>query len=303
MIFALIGEEAFLIRRSLDKLLQDRLPATSRDFNFDNFEGRDIAALKVIESANTLPVNASRRVILIRNAQEMKKAEIDQLEPFLASVPETTDMILTAGKADQRLKFWQQVKKVAKVREFKPLYPNEAPAWIREEALSSGYRISSEAAAWIVSAVGSDLSVLHSTLEKLYLLKGSHKEISLKDVEGSITAFSWKSLFDLTDAVGVRNLASALVLFKRMLSAGESPIALVALLARHFRILLKVKEGSVAGIAPFFLRDYQRQAGQFRPDQLAGHMERIFKADWALKTSVLTPSLVFERLLIELCRA
>lgn len=301
MIYALIGPEALLLKRALEKLLASLLDPGSRDFNLDILEGSEVQARKVLEFAGTLPVLAPRRVVLIRNAHEMKKGEMEKLVPQLSQLPETTDLILTADKADGRTVFWQTIAKVGKMREFKPLDAREAPRWIADEAKQAGYRIDFEAAQWMAAAVGTDLNALQSTLEKLYLLRGEIKEIRLADVETCVTAVSWKSLFELTDAVGTKNLGRALDLFRRMEEAGESPIAMLSLLARHFRILSKVKEGDSGGVPPFFLRDYQRQAGQFDARRLAEKREKIFQADWALKSLPIKSNLLFERLLMELC--
>jgi DNA polymerase-3 subunit delta len=302
MIFALVGPEALLVKRELDKILSERLTPASKDFNCDVFEGADVSSKRIAEIAGTLPVLAPRRVIVIRNAHELKKAEMDRLAAIFPEIPETTDVILTAEKSDGRTGFWQMISKKAKVKEFKALDPRQAPQWVTEEAFRSGYRIAPPAVQWLVSAVGSDLNSLQSALAKLYLLKGKDTSISLEDVESCVTAIAWKTVFELMDAVGARNLARALTLYQRMEEAGESPIAMLALLARHFRILSKVKEGDSAGVPPFFLKDYQRQAGQFDVKRLKDKRERIFQTDRSLKSSPLNKSLLFERLLMDLCR-
>lgn len=302
MIFVLVGSEALLLKRALEKLLSERIGPASRDFNFDIFEGGTLDVRKVSDAVGTFPVFAARRVVLIRNAHELRKNESDRLAELLSKIPETTDLIITAEKSDGRTAFWQTLSKATKVREFKPLDPREAPRWITDEAAQAGYRIRFEAAQWIAAAVGSDLTALQSTLEKLYLLKGNGKEIALADAESAVTAVSWKNIFELTESVGVRNLGRALTLFRRMEEGGESPIAMLSLLARHFRILSKVKEGDSAGVSPYFLGNYQRQAGQFDAGRLAEKREKIFQADWALKSSPIDSNLLFERLLMDLCR-
>jgi len=302
MIAALVGPEALLLRRALDKLLAERVDPSAKDFNFDVFEGGSLDVQKVIQAVGTLPVFAVRRVILVKNAHELKKTDLDKLMPVLSEVPETTDLIFTAEKSDARTGFWQKVAKAGKLTEFKSLDPREAPRWVAEEAAAAGYKMDFQAAQWLASAIGTDLSALQSALQKLFLLKGEQKTISLGDVESCVSAVSWKSIFELTDAVGAKNLSRALQLFHRMEESGESPIGMLSILGRHFRILSKVKEGDAAGVPPFFLRDYQRQAGQFDPSRLQDKREKIFQADWALKSSPIDNNLLFERLLMDLCR-
>lgn len=302
MLWALIGEETLLVDRALKKLLGELVPSETRDFNFDRFEGAEVQARRLLEITETLPVFASHRVILVVNAQEIRKSEGELLEPCLSRLPETTHLILIAETIDRRLGFWKTVLESAKVRQFKSLTPREVPQWITEESRGAGYGIAHEAARWVGDAVGTDLVLLQSTLQKVFLSVGKKREISLPDVEACVGGISWKSVFDLTDAVGRRDLSKALVLFQSMFSVGESPIALLAILARHFRILIRVREGQTDGVPPYFLGDYQRQAGQFSSKRLQEKMEKIFLTDWSLKSSALRDSLLFERLLIDLCR-
>lgn len=302
MIFALIGEEALLLRRALDKLLAERVEPAAKEFNFDILEGNEVETRKLADLVGQLPMMAQRRVVLVRNAQALKKGEMEGLTELLPKVPESTDLIFVAEKADGRTSFWQKVSKLGKVRDFKPVDAREAPGWATEEARGAGYTLDFQAAQWMVSALGNDLSTLQSALEKIYLHKDKDKRITLADVEACVTAVSWRSIFDLTDAVGQRNAERALRLYRRMETAGESPIALLALISRHFRILSKVKEGDTGGVPPFFLKDYQRQASAFDASRLEDKREKIFHTDWALKSSPIDNNLLFERLLLELCR-
>ncbi len=302
MIDLLIGEEGLLVRERLEKLLSERLPPQNRDFNLDLFEGEKAQAREIIERCQTFPMLALRRIVLIRNAQGLKKGEMESLETFLPSLPETTDLILVTAKIDGRLSFWKLVQKMGRVTEFKSLNRRDASQWLSQEASDNGYRLQADAAGWIIAALGTDLATLSSTLQKLFLLKGEKKEIILADVESCITAISWKNIFELTEAVGEKDLRRTLTLFQKMSSSGESPVGMLALLARHFRILTRVREGDSAGIPPFFVEDYRRQATRFSPSELDEKREKIFYADWSLKSSPIDSTLLFERLLIDLCR-
>ncbi len=301
MIIAIIGEEFFLVKKALTKLLDERCPQSVRDFNLDVYEAADIDAKRLAAGLGTLPMMAERRCVLIKNAHELRKSDMEALEPLLPQVPETTDLVFVGAKADNRFGFWKNLLKAAKVMEFKPLSPAEVPRWLTDQAKVSGYRLDADAAALIEAGVGTDLMALQSALEKLYSYVHPHKEIEASDVEACVTTFSWKNVFELTDAVARKNVERALKLFHEMSLSGESPIAFVALLARHFRILSKVKEGDTAGLFFKLIDDYKRQAASFTPQKLAEKRDRLFFADWHLKSSPLPARLVFERLVMDLC--
>lgn len=301
MIYVLLGEEYFLVKRALDKLLDERCPKAVRDFNFDAYEAQDVDVKKIASALGTLPMMAESRCVLIKNAHELRKSDMESLEPLLAQVPETTDLIFVGLKADNRFGFWKNLLKSAKVTEFKPLSSQEVPQWLITQAKQFGYRLSQAAAQMIEAGIGTDLMTLDGTLQKLILYVQPSKNIEVSDVEKCVTSFSWKNVFELTDAVAKKNTERALKLFHEMSLSGESPIAFVALLARHFRILSKVKEGDTGGLFFKLVDDYKRQAQAFTSEKLAQKREKLFTADWALKSSPLSPKLVFERLVMDLC--
>lgn len=302
MIHALVGEEVFLLKRALDKLLAERIPTDLKDFNWDPFDGGEIEADRVIERLSTLPTLSSRRVVLIRDADQILKKEAERLAAFLPHIPETTDLILTATRPDRRLTFWQEVAKRGKIQEFRPLYEREVPQWIREEVKRGGFQMAPDALQFLAQAVGTDLSLLHATLEKIFLLIGEKREIRVEDVASTVASSAWKKVFDLTDAVARKDLPLTLKIFREMTAARESPVALIGQLAWHLRTLEKVKRGEVSGLSPFVVNRYRGMSEKSSFETLDKGRDRLFFADWALKSSPLPPEVVFERLLIDLCR-
>ncbi len=305
MINALVGTEHFLIERACARL-KERLLQGLSDFDFDQFAAGVTPVTRVLESLNTLPFLGGKRVLIIKEVEKFKKEDLETLEPALKNLPESIELLLVGGKIDRRFRFWQTVEKQGKLVEYKTLYPREVPGWMNEELRSHGVKIQPKALSWLAGVVGVDVGSIAATLEKLRLLIGDRNEITLQDVERCVTAFSWKSLFDLTDAVGTRNKSLSLKLFRSMAASGESPVGLLALIARHFRILFKIKssprQGATDfGISPYFFKDYVRQAERFSLPDLKKVYENIFHTDWNLKSSPLPGEVIFERLLWELC--
>jgi DNA polymerase-3 subunit delta len=89
---------------------------------------------------------------------------------------------------------------------------------------------------------------------------------------------------------------------------GEAPVRLLALLTRHFRLLLKAKlllkkgEGpsgiaSALRIPPFVVDQYLMQAQRFTWKQFIRIYQDLFMTDRALKSSPLPPGALLERFL------
>ncbi len=86
----------------------------------------------------------------------------------------------------------------------------------------------------------------------------------------------------------------------------------LAMLARHFRQLWKVKElsdkgvpsaeiGKAAGINPYFLKGMAEQARNYRRAEFKAIFERLYETDWALKSSGGKPAGLMESLLMNIC--
>jgi DNA polymerase III delta subunit len=133
-------------------------------------------------------------------------------------------------------------------------------------------------------------------------------------------------VFDLTEAVGKRDLAAAEQLIARLLSEGEPPIKLVALLAVHIAGLVTARpivdrlprgalrmrgDECLAGPGaslPEPLRGWPGYfrllaASRFHQDELLRLHGEVRRLDAALKSSSIDPLLLFSRLLQGACIA
>lgn len=305
MIYACVGSENFLVDRAFARL-KVKLLAGLSDFSYDFLNAGTTPIEKIIQGLLTLPFLGTRRVVLIRDVEKFTKADLEQLEPVVADLPDSVDLVLAGGKIDKRFRFWQTIEKKGKLMEYRPLYAREVSGWIGQELLSQGMRIQPEALSCLTAVVGTDVGIIAATLEKLILMLGERREITLEDVEKGVASFSWKSLFDLTQALGEKDRARSLKLYDAMLNSGESPVGLHALIIRHFRILMRLQSDRQVGAAdlgvpPYFLQEYRRQLQSFRRGELAAKYERIYRTDWDLKSSPLPGPKVLERLVWELC--
>ncbi|MBI4197464.1 MAG: DNA polymerase III subunit delta [Deltaproteobacteria bacterium] len=301
MIYVLTGDP-FLTERSLKnlkvKLLGQELvtPDSMRVMGGDELEARDL-----LESARSLSLFSKKTVLIVRGAEDIRKEELERLKGHVQELVNGGELVFVAEKLDRKISFWQEVVSVAKWQELKALYPREIPAWIKAECEKRGKQVSPAAASFLAERYGAELGLLSSTLEKAFLLMPNQPEISLELARECCESITWKSLFDLSDAVGSKNLPRALQLFRQMTLSGESEVGLLALLARHFRILKKVKETG-QGAPPYFLPQYQRQASSFSHEKLMQAHERFFRIDWDLKSSPLPQKILLEKLLLNLCQ-
>jgi len=308
------GKERFLVDRAVDLVRGKVLDPRTRDFNYDLFQGKEATAAKVTQAARTLPMMAKRRLVLIRDADEMKADELNGLIAYVQKPCEETCLVFTGEKADQRIKFFGAFKKTGVLAKFEPLYENKLPGFVADEARLRGVELENGVSRLIADEIGADLAQLADAVERLAIYVGDKKRVTLADVEEVVATTRQRSVFELANAVGERDRGKALAILSSMMGARESGVRIVAMLARHVRqlwitgeLLQKTRDkfeiAQALGIPPFFVDDMMRQARTMNGARAARMHDALFRADKNLKSSRLEDARILEGLILELTRA
>ena len=289
------GEESYLVDQAARLVINTVVPVESRDFNLTVVHGRDLKGHELIDQARTLPVFASRRLVVIRNAHE---ASAEQMEAFSAylddPVPETF-LLVTAASIDKRRKFFQKFAQVGEVVEFRRLYENQLPQFIRDRARDAGRTFTGPALKLFCRRVGNNLAEVMGELDKLTSYVGAHEYFEEEDVAAVVSDTRVESVFALTDALSAGDRAMALRLLQRLLDDGQPPLVILSMLIRHFRQLWKTRELLLQGVPqkdlprriginPYFLGNLMTQAKRCADAPLREAFPRLLAVDQALKS-------------------
>jgi DNA polymerase-3 subunit delta len=190
--------------------------------------------------------------------------------------------------------------------------------WVSATALQSETKMDPDAVRELVDALGADMMLIQSELEKLLLYTYGRGRITLGDVETMVLSAKQRSLYELTDAISSHDKARALALLHGLLNssdAGEdSAIGHLYMLARTFRQMLVILEKNVRDsraiwqalwqgfrMPPFAADDLIRQARRYKSRRdLTRALRLIARADLELRSSPPDKRLVLERLVYEL---
>ncbi|HEY2743759.1 MAG TPA: DNA polymerase III subunit delta [Polyangia bacterium] len=312
-LYFLYGKERYLLDRAVDLLRARVLDPRTKDFNYELFYGKDAGAARIAQAARTLPMMARRRLILVRDADEMKADELAGLSSYVSDPAPETCMVFVAEKADQRLKFFSAFKKHGTLVKLDPLYERQLPDFVRGEARARGVTIAPDAVTMMVDEIGAELGQLADAVERLAIFIGDRKEVSAEDVEKVVATTRQRSVFELANAVGAGDRARALAVLSSMLGARESGVRIVAMLARHLRQLWITSEllqrtrdkfeiAGALGIPPFFADDIIKQARTLDPARAKRMHAALYLADKNLKSSRLDDARTLETLILELTR-
>ena len=314
-LYLFTGEESFLVEDGLKSLVKAAVPEKLREFNFDIFSASDFNAGKVIDAVGMLPMMAERRLVVLRDVDDLKAKDLENLSPLLdqSAASATSILIMTAIKADMRLKFFKRVSEMGAVVKFDRPFENQMGKWVEYFADRQGKQIDPDANALLVEYVGTSLSEMDLEVQKLARFAGDRGRITVSDVQSVSTRLRVSSVFALTEAIGNNNREAAFICLAQLLDQGENPVGILSLITRHIRILKFVKEAqaenltsaqmsSRVGVPPFFLKDYTQQTRLWSQDKIARAFDLCLITDRALKSSPVSSHIWLENFVLKTCQ-
>ncbi len=311
-VHVLVGEERLFIDRATRALKDAALGGGPTGFNDEALDGKGATSRRVVEAANTIPMMARARFILVRHVDDMAAAELEGLIAYLNAPCDTTCLVLTADKIDGRSKLATIAKKKGYWAEAGSLKPADIRGFIGDEAKARGIKVDGNATAALADALGTDLAAIDDALERLSLYVGDKASIDVAAVEACVTRIRVDSIWSLVDAVGVRDARKALGAASSLLADREPPLRILAMVARQLRMVARMRHAlqtgmspeeaaREAGAPPFKARDMATAAKRFSNPDLANAFSILAETDLALKGSRVPPETVLEGALLRLC--
>ncbi|MBO5698879.1 MAG: DNA polymerase III subunit delta [Bacteroidaceae bacterium] len=240
-VYALMGEEDFFIDQLANMLIDELLKPEERDFNLVQLFGADTTPSEVIAAAQAYPFGAEKRVVCVREAQQMK--HLGTLENYFKAMVPTTVLIICHkhGNIDKRTKLVSYCEKHGCVFESKPLYMTEVVSFAKSYAAEKNVKLDSDAAQVLADLLGTDLSRLITEIDKLLISfpddsapKIIQKDMILEHV-GMHRTFN---PFELQDALVEKNLTRAMEIAKYFYNNNYPLPATISSLFRFFSLLM-----------------------------------------------------------------
>ena len=335
--YVFIGDEVFFRDRCRDALLEHLIPPGLREFSFYDLDLATTDLVDILDRARTPSLMAPFQVFFICNVKMLYGRGSHQeafaaIEDYVKHPNPDAVLIFIADHisipADVRKMELADRERYDRIRETLGEYcglvelarvdEGEGMRWAVQTASARGVRIDPDAARELVDALGADMMLVSSELEKLILYAGERKRIKLADVETLVLAAKQRSLYELTDAISAKDRPRALGALDAILASGagdEAAIGQLYMLARTFRQMLVILEKNVRDpraiwqalwqgfrVPPFAAEDIIRQARRYRSRrEITQAIRRIARADLELRSNPPSKRLVLERLVLDLC--
>ena len=335
--YVLAGDEAFLLDRCRAAVLKAFVPPEMRDFSLSDFDLTGTSIFEILDRAQTPSLMAPFQVIFVRNVRQLytrgaKKDEFAALKRYFHSPNPQALLIFVADfvripsdvrrmEMDDKNRFERLTETLGEhcgMVELARVNEEDAMRWTVATAQQADIRMEPDAARELTDALGADMMLIASEMEKLLLYTLGRGRITLGDVETMVLAAKQRSLYELTDAISARDRVRALALLQGLLNSSEAgedaAIGHLYMLARTFRQMLVILEKNVRDsraiwqalwqgfrMPPFAADDLIRQARRYKSRrELTRALRLVARADLELRSSPPDKRLVLERLVYDL---
>jgi len=337
--YVLLGDEALLYEMCRKGVMQALVPGEMKDFCLHDLDLGQTSIFEALDLAQTPSLMAPFQVLFLRNVKTLygrgqKKEEFKAIDEYFRrpnpqalivfiadhlSLPQDLRKMDMTDK-ERAEKIRETLGEVCGVVELQHVSEDDAVRWVRREAEAKGVRFDEDAARELVDSLSAEMLMVASELEKLLLYAGAMQRTTVEvgDVETMVSAAKQRSLYELTDAISLKDAPRALGLLAGLLNASEggedAAIGHVFTLAKTFRQMLVLNEKQVKDqramwqvlwpgfrVAPFAADALIAQARRYKDrGELTRGLRLIARADLELRSSPADKKLVLERLVMRL---
>jgi DNA polymerase III subunit delta len=331
MLYILAGPDDFSRTQTMDEIKHRLGDPSILAMSTTVLEGQKITVDELKHACETVPFMSEKRLVTVTGllarfdtAPKTEKTRSNNSAardpaPFAAclnNIPDFTIAVLIEDElpaAAKKESLFKSIAAKADVRLYPPIKDARLRAWIQKRVADLGASISPPALETLYQLVGSNLWIMASEIEKLFLYaKG--RRIEETDVRALVGYTQDVSVFTLIDAIVDFKVEQAGQTLQQLLDHGAAPAYLLYMLDRQFRMIVRAKDlkargqpdgfiQSKLGIASdFALQRTLEQAGRYSSARLLQIYQSLLEADLAMKTGRYEADLALNLLIAELCR-
>lgn len=294
--YFLQGDEPFFIDQVSDFIEENGMEEGLRSFNQTILYGKETDLQSILSHAREFPMMADRRVIIVKEAQEIQTINKEQGEKLLSAYaenPQPSTVLVFCYKyktLDKRKKLYKFLDKHAIVLSSVKMYDNQLPDWVESFVKKKGYAIDQKAVHLIVENIGNNLSRISNEIDKMLINFKDEKKINPDHIYKFIGISKEYNVFELQKVLAYKNVLKANEIIKYFESdlKNNPIIPVIAILFSFFNKILLVHHSkdksdravaSLLKVNPFFVKEYLMAAKNYPLGHVVRNISYIREAD------------------------
>ncbi len=295
--YLLTGEDSWS-KNKWFKALKENLKIDEKDLmNYCEIKDKEISLSQLEDYFNTLPFFAEKKLVFIKDSglfKVGKKEESDKFIELIQNPPEYIILVVDEKEVDKRSKLYKVFKDRYEVITCD--YPGEEQVLkiLKEELQKLHLQMDTATLLYFVRNMPDNIDTILSEFQKLVAYVDG-KKITQEAID-SICVFSLEQrVFELIKKIGAHKASEALAIYSRMIQSKESPIGILVLIARHYRMMLQAKYLSKSHLSqkelaaqlkmPYFaVKELLEQSNRYSFKQLEDILGECLEVDRDIKT-------------------
>ncbi len=304
-----------------------------------NVKPSSVSFSDVLNEVRTASMFGKHKLVIVEGADGFIHKYQEKLIEYVKSSKRLNCLVLDVQSLDKRTKLAKTLdNKLGILVECNKLYDRPAPweknkpefdseltKWIVVHVKNYSKTMNLKAAFYLSEKTGNDLAIVDKQIDVLSTYIGGRNEITLEDIQDLIGLSHREKLYNLLDAVGMRDTILAIKMARNMFEAGienerknvtydSKSIALAILNSIHKRMrdiwnaIRVLDEGGSkekilenTSVRRPFIDKFIKQARSFAEKEMPEKWKYMLEADLLCKTSRLSPHLIIEQLITKLC--
>jgi DNA polymerase-3 subunit delta len=299
MIILLYGLDTYRSRQKLKEIIERYQSIYKSGLNLKFFDLKEKNFDDFKNEIHSVSMFKEKKLFVLKNAsfnKEFKKRFLEKIKDFSLS---KEIILFFEEEILNKDNFFEEIKKVAKFQEFKPLDDFRLRFWIKEEVKKYNLRIEEKAITKLIEFVGNNLWQMENEIRKLAAFKMSG-EITQSDVEKLVTPSFEANIFKTIDAIAKKDKKKALKSLKNHLEKGEKIPYIFSMIKFEFRNLLMIKDlfekrvpiseiKRQTELHSFVIEKCLPLVREFQLAELKRIYQKIFELDSAIKSGKIEP--------------
>lgn len=303
-VYLTVGDDS-LKREAVEARLVKRISALGDiSFNSDTFDGEKASGSVIVDACNTMPFASDVRLVTVRNADKLKKADSEKLVEYLDSPSESTVLALYATSLAKSTRLYKAIAKFGKTAVIECMSPKakDLPALVSKMAQSHGIVLTRGAVQSLIEFVGTDTVALDGELKKISLAHRGDDPVNEGEISLMVAHTAEIKPWELVNAISARNKQRSLYCLSHMPSA--SPYALIGMCVTRIRELMitqsLLRKGAGGALAATLkqpdwkVKSHPQWARNYRAAELRAGLVSARDTEKAMKTGAKDPNAAFE---------
>ena len=238
MIYVYLGNEINILKMRINELI------SSLDIkNIIEYDYSNTSINEILEEVCYIDLFNEKKLIIVSSFtfKKMKDKEKESLKKYIDNMNENVIIFKCIDeKLDSKDSLIKKLKEKCKVVEIVKMDYKATHEFITKILKDNGFNVSYDVVKKILSLCENNADYALKEIEKLMLYKIDDKNITIKDVEDTISKSNEKEMFTLIDGVMSKNIGNCFTSYK-ILKDNTDATVIIDAISKQFRYLYQIK--------------------------------------------------------------